>query len=309
MAISSSSTSSLSPSTGTGAGYRYPQAMITSGTDYVRFDFKKYAGPFSGSTGDADSVDGYNASISSLVPAPGLQSVYLYMPEDVSADYGASWGGKSFSNIGAGILKGLGPTLASGNVGASAQNAMEAVQSQVAGFGPALAASKIAEELNKIPGAGGGVSIDDVLSGTRGVILNPNAELMFQNAEMRTFNLSFKMVARSEPESIAIKNICYVFKKAALPTFGGEGLSGKKSANFIGVPAVVDVNFMKGGSLNPYVPQFKPSAITNVKVNLTPDGAYATYTSGAPVSVQLDLSFAELKLVFADEIKDSGWSY
>ena len=44
----------------------------------------------------------------------------------------------------------------------------------------------------------------------------------------------------------------------------------------------------------------------------TPDGTFATYSDGAPVAVELRLSFMETKVVFAQEIKDfnpSGGSY
>lgn len=303
-------------STGT---LKYPKEMINSHTDYVRFDFYTYkppfaatggSGPISGPGGGAD-INSYNMSLN-MAAAGDLQSVILYMPEDISADYGASWGGKSFSNIGAGILKTAGPTLEKGNIAGSTQNLLGSITQQVNGFGPALAAAGISEAINKIPGAGGGVSVDDILSGTRGVILNPNAELMFDKAEMRTFNLSFKLVPRNKNEMETVKGILTNFKKASLPRFGGEGIFGfvaGASTNFIGVPNICDVNFMKGAELNKHVSQYKPSAITSIKINYTPDGTYNTTRDGAPVAVTLDLAFAELKVLYRDEIQSQGWSY
>lgn len=301
----------------TGAGYRYPRdARYSAKTHYTRFDFYDYKPAFATapglgltpSTSTAD-VANYNASVTQLTPASGFQSIYLYMPEDVSSDYGASWGGRSFSNIGAGILKTIGPTLGNADVGASALNLINQVKEKAEGFGPGIAAAGLATALNTIPGAGGGVTIDDVLAGSRGVVVNPNAELMFQNAEMRTFSLSFKMVPRNATEANEIQKILYQFKKASLPTFGGQGILGATSDNFIGVPKIVDVNFMIGGDINQYVSQYKPCAITNVKINYTPDGTYAVYEGGQPVAIGLDISFSELKLVFADEIRSDTWSY
>lgn len=294
---------------GSGGTLKYPKEMIDGHTDYVRFDFYTYKPPFASTGGD--DLSSYNMSLN-MDPASDLTSVILYMPEDVSADYGASWGGKSFSNIGAGILKTAGPTMEKGNIAGSIQNIMGAVKEQVEGFGPALAAAGISKAINEIPGAGGGVSVDDILSGTRGVILNPNAELMFDKAEMRTFNLSFKLVPRNAPEMETVKGIISTFKKASLPSFGGEGLlgfTGAKSTNFIGVPNIVDVNFMKGAELNRHVSQYKPSAITTVKINYTPDGTYNTTRDGAPVAITLDLAFAELKVLYRQEINSQGWSY
>lgn len=317
MALPTTASSGLG---GTGLGkttptaLRYPNNAIYSQTDYVRFDFYKYRPAFSGAGGT--DVSAYNASVNKEnLEIADLSSVYLYMPEDISADYGASWGGKSFSNIGAGILKTIGPTMNNGNAVEGAQSMVRAIGEQVEGFGPALAASAVSLAINKIPGAGGGVSVDDVLGGTRGVILNPNAELMFDKAEMRDFSLSFKLVPRDSTEAKLIKQICTTFKKATLPKFGGDGLlsgvlgGSQQSSNFIGVPNVVDVNFMTGSSLNTSISQYKPCAITQIKINYTPDGSYSTNRDGSPIAIGLDLSFSELKVLYRNEISDDGWSY
>ena len=69
---------------------------------------------------------------------------------------------------------------------------------------------------------------------------------------------------------------------------------------------------MKGHKAHPHQVQFKPCAISNEEVPYTPDGTFATYSDGAPVAVELRLSFMETKVVFAQEIKDfnpSGGSY
>ena len=66
---------------------------------------------------------------------------------------------------------------------------------------------------------------------------------------------------------------------------------------------------MKGGGLNEFVPQYKMCAITEVDVNYTPDGTYATYggskgQAGAPVATELSLQFLETKLIYASEIRE-----
>ena len=54
--------------------------------------------------------------------------------------------------------------------------------------------------------------------------------------------------------------------------------------------------------LNPFITQFKPCAITNVNINYTADGTYATYADGSPVATMLQVQFKELKLVFEQEV-------
>jgi hypothetical protein len=59
---------------------------------------------------------------------------------------------------------------------------------------------------------------------------------------------------------------------------------------------------MSGSGINENVPQYKMCAITNVDVNYTPDGAWATYGDGSPVAIQLALSFQETKLLFSEDV-------
>ena len=72
--------------------------------------------------------------------------------------------------------------------------------------------------------------------------------------------------------------------------------------NWIRVPNLCKFTFMKGATEHTYITQFKPCAISNVEVNYTPDGTYATYEDGAPVATELRVNFMETKLIFADEI-------
>ena len=59
---------------------------------------------------------------------------------------------------------------------------------------------------------------------------------------------------------------------------------------------------MSGSGINPHVPQYKMCAITNVDVNYTPDGSWSTYGDGAPVAIQLTVSFQETKLLFSEDV-------
>ena len=63
---------------------------------------------------------------------------------------------------------------------------------------------------------------------------------------------------------------------------------------------------MHGNKPHEWLTQFKPCAISNVSVNFTPDGTFATYSDGSPVATELRLSFQETKLIFEDEV-DQGF--
>lgn len=315
----------------------YPYDKVYSNfTDYVKFTFVEYNPPFS-NLGSNEFIDKdgkqtalkggealniYNNSIGEFVDA-GLPTIVMYMPEDVGASYGAQWGGKGFTNTGADIMRGAGNLLNSGSaidsIGSTLQNMGNAMKR-----GEALLASGISGAMNALPGKiGGSVDVNDVLGGIGGVILNPNAELLFTGFELRKFDLNFKMAPRSEKEAIMIRDICTTFKRASLPNFGaspGNTLNnvfnkGNKLAqennnrNYIGVPNLCIVEFMKGEQPHPYLTQYKPCGIQGVRITYTPDGQYSTYRDGSPVATGLSLDFIESKLVYSNEISYGGSSY
>lgn len=314
---------------------QYPKdRKFADHSDYVKFRFVKYTPPFAASnsnnyisaTGDGvsgESVNIYNNSIAGFEET-GLPSIVMYMPEDIGAEYGATWGGKGFTNTGADLMKGFGsfanaesPQAGAGKVAQVLGNVMQR--------GDALIADAVAQGINKLPGKiGGSVDINDVLGGVGGVILNPNAELLFSGFDLRSFGLNFKMSPKNGKEAEMIRDIVTTFKKASLPSLGAkpsntfknvfknEGPSAeenKNNSNYIGVPNFCIVEFMKGKNQHPYLTQFKPCAITSVKVSYTPDGQYSTYSDGSPVATQLTLAFTESKLVYSNEISYGGASY
>ena len=316
----------------------YPHDKVYSDhTDYVKFKFVKYNPPFA-TLGEGDFIDKdgketkalksgealniYNNSIGDFVDA-NLPSIMMYMPEDIGASYGANWGGKGFTNTGADIIRQAGTLLNSGSaidsIGSTLQNMGNAMTR-----GQSLFASGIAGAMNALPGKiGGSVDANDILGGIGGVILNPNAELLFSGFELRNFGLNFKMAPRSEAEAKVIRDICTTFKRASLPHFGaapgntifnafnkGKNVSEENNnRNYIGVPNLCIVEFMKGGEPHPYLTQFKPCAIKEVNITYTPDGQYSTYRDGSPVATGLSLSFLESKLVYSNEISYEGASY
>lgn len=229
-------------------------------------------------------------------------AIIMYMPQDISTGYRAQWTGKKLSNIGADLLKSAG-----------ASNPLQGIAN---GFGAAetainqLIPTKTNEAIQKTIGriTGDSLSADEIFGATRGVILNPNVELLFGGHDLRNFQLTYKLVPRNGDEATDIKKIINTFRAAILPNFAdGDELNfskGKQTAqNFIKVPNVCKISFMRGGSLNPDVPQYKMCAMTQVDINYTPDGTYATYSDGTMVAYELTLAFQETKLIFSEEVE------
>ena len=56
---------------------------------------------------------------------------------------------------------------------------------------------------------------------------------------------------------------------------------------------------------HPFLNKFKQCFLTNVAVNYTSEGVYATYDDATPISMQLDLSFKEIEPIYFDDYDKS----
>jgi len=291
-----------------GKSYRYPEeSPITADSDYVIFEFYEYTPPFKTKEESSDfAVPGYEQyNALEYTKDNKLNSILLYMPEDISTGYKSNWTGKNFSNIGAGFLR----SAASQSAVDLAKKIGETVNESATRFFDIAGAQILSGALGKITGES--VGLDDIFGSTRGVILNPNTELLFTGLDLRNFSLNYKLVPRSAKEATTIENIITTFKMCSLPTMDGgtekfklvpdqEGFD----AGFIKVPDLVKVSFMNGGKIHPSLPRFKMCALTQVDVNYTPDGTYATTRDGRMVAYNLSLNFQETKLVYREDVKN-----
>ena len=259
--------------------------------------------------GEANEIDGnfsrraiqHNHSTGKKQQIPSIQ---LYMPQDVSTSFAASWGGKEFGSAAAGIL---------GAIGGNVENAIiEGVKSIPAGM-VGLTSDVVSKILS---GANQQLSQNDVLGSTSAVIKNPMVELLFGGPKTRNIGFKFKMSARDEKEAEQIHQICHIFKMELLPSFGnaqgdGRNASGSsKFTNFIKIPDLVRMKLMNGTKLHPYLSQYKGLALTNVDINYTPDGSYSTYMGGYPSAVELSIQMVETKIVYKEDLQqDRNWSY
>jgi len=346
---------------------RYPKDNgIGNKTDYVFFQFGKYRPPFKGSTDDkqweafdkelkdlvqnqkegwqARKVRDFIIKNSGVAPnqvaynasskiTPENPDIMLPMPQDLSNELQASWQGKQFTATGRAAIAALG----AGNFSYAKD-----VVANIAGNAKALQNALNTSVLNSIPGVGGNLDFNDVSGATRGIVINPNAELMYDSPQMREIGMIFKLVAQNPDEAKDIRRIISRFRQASLPSwgddgqyenlFGGEGsIVGSETGrslnnwfsdndkidnrnedklfdittadNWIRVPMLCQFTFMTGSDVNRKLIQFKPCAIQAVEVNYTPDGTYSTYSDGSPVAIELRLNFMETKLLYSNEVQ------
>ena len=348
----------MRPSKDKSLTYRYPSDAIDSQTDYVFFQFGKYEAPFGRDVKalrkeqldendkikkydkntqaesakkrfenqQTSSRDAYNASVQVLKQKGA--SIMLPIPQDVGHEVAQQWQGKQWSATG---------RAATAALGAGQLSDAGDMLKDVAGWGTAIQNSLTQMALNVLPGVGGNISFNDLSGATRGIVINPNAELMYDSPEMREIGMVFKMVPRTPDESKIIRRICQAFRQHSMPMYGGAeseekfgevwGDWDKESKNkaggtwngtqlefgamnnFIRVPDLCKFTFMHGNTVHPYLVQFKPCAISKVEVTYTPDGTFSTYSDGAPTAVELRLNFMETKVVFAQEVELDGVSF
>jgi hypothetical protein len=292
---------------------RYPKDI--SSEYYIRFQFYKYEPPYSGDVAVTFRATGNTNASVELQRSSGSQDIYLPMPAEIGSQYIGQWGGQDISTATAGILGTVGQAAGFTKSGVSIDTLKTAFSKPniTAGMaaGAAIEAAFVTakEFLNKTPLIGANLTTNQLLSLGTNSILNPNTELLYNGTELRTHGYKFKLVPNSTSEAADIKQIVETFKKAALPK-RNTNLFGASARNFIGIPEVCKVEFIKkGGGNNLNLPKYKLSAISNVDVNYITDGQYIEYEDGFPLGIELTLAFKELKLLFSEEIGEADGNY
>ena len=132
---------------------------------------------------------------------------------------------------------------------------------------------------------------------TTGAILNPNLELILQAPQLRSFNFTFTMSARSRTEATQIKKIIRFFK---------QGMSVKRSDTslFIVSPNMFRINYLTGeGRIHPSLGRIKDCALTAINTEYTPDGTYMTFDDAerTMTSYKITMQFTELEPITEDD--------
>jgi hypothetical protein len=301
---------------------KYPKDI--SAEYYIKFQFYKYEPPYSQASATTarvnqnDTTRGYNTSVENNLQRSGAPEIYLPMPADIGSQYSGQWGGQGVNTAASSILSTIGQA-AGMTTGGGMKNAATIIKNALnlpagnpddaIGTGLEAAFQSAKEFLNKTPLIGANLTTNQLLSLGTNAILNPNTELLYNGTDLRTHGYKFKLVPNSSSEATDIKKIVEIFKKAALPKRQAS-VFGADARNFIGIPDVCKVEFIKrGGGNNVNLPKYKLSAISNVDVNYITDGQYIEYEDGFPLGIELTLAFKELKLLFSEEIGEADSNY
>ena len=131
-----------------------------------------------------------------------------------------------------------------------------------------------------------------------GYAFNPQAQMLFDNINFRTYSMSFTFTPRSQQEAAKVQEIIQTFRKHAAPTImtGAAGF-------FFTPPSIFNVKFWSNGKENKSINKITDSVIENVEVNYAPNG-WSAHNDGAPVQVTMTLNFKEITLVDRTKIQN-----
>ena len=305
---------------------RYPYEALSSATDYLQMDILEYVpvAKNSQNTNGANSlVSSPGSRRNSLNNRVGYRSIggltnrvlkdggtiLLQIPSQVQDGNSASYGDSRMNGVVAAAAQGA-QSLMTGVKFDNMQESLTKVGGELKAnvdktlghLGGGAGIQDIATKFltSKAVGAlGGNVSVNQLLARESGEIFNPNMELLFNGPTLRSFRFSFKMTPRSSAEAEQIKLIIRSFKRNMAPKTGeSSGKSGSRGNFFLKSPNIFELRYRSGNQDHPFLHKFKQCFLTDVSVNYTGEGVYATYEDATPVSMILDLSFKELEPVY-----------
>jgi hypothetical protein len=253
-----------------------------------------------------------------------LGTVFLPMPNSVSDNNSVAWGDDTMGNLAAAATAN---TL--GNLGGMAGiAAMAALGGGIAGTGFKQTASlalqgknlydliknnAIGPELAGLLGAEGTsallkmqgmpVEAESILARGAGIVPNSNLELLFQSPTLRKFTFTYRLSPRSAEEAKEVRRIIRFFKQG----MAAKKMRGKSGASsfFLGTPNVFKLEYRSKKEPIDGVNKFKTCALTSFSCNYTPEGLWAAYDKGQPVSTIFNMSFDELEPIYDTDYKEN----
>ena len=283
--------------------FRYPMKRIDSTSDYLEIKIFDYiAGGINfGPPLEMPSMQQRQQQNKAGKSSP-THYIILPIPQNVSDSNSVTWGEDTLDPLSAAGVGIFGEGVKS--LKESAQKIVEAAGSystQLANNTALKQAfiSKLAGE--SVNNLGGNVSTSGLIARTTGMVMNSNLELLFQGINLRGFQFTFDLAPRSRKEAEEVKGIIRTLKSTMSARNGGAGTGNNRSGFFIDSPSVYQLTYKMGPKKHTFLNTFKPCALTDMSVNYTASGTYATYEDGSPVHLQMTLAFKEIDPIYYED--------
>jgi hypothetical protein len=243
-----------------------------------------------------------------------IRTIVLPIPTNLATSYGASYqneslgvfGAMAAGRINAADLKGAASDISS-MIGQKIQAASDAIKTKdvdaavrAAGTGAPLAAGAAA---TGAAGAIGGLlafggTVGNVAQGigvSEGLAINPHMAVLFQGVDFREHSFTYKFIARNSTESRLIKDLINTLKYHMHPNYKIGNLAFEYPDEFT-------IEF--SSTLAPYLYKIGTCVLKNVSINYNAEGVPAFFDTGAPVSVEISMTFQETKIITKDNLDD-----
>ena len=278
---------------------RYPADIIDASTDYFKIEILKNIKEGGGFGSISALSSGSRASQISdqYTDKPAEKTIILPIPQNIQDSNGAQWGENKLNDFSAAALGIVGSVVETDNlkdIPGNVTKKMTELQSSGGGSDVANYAKMVAAT-TAVNALGANVTIGGLLSRSSGQVINQNLEMVFGGVTIRSFNFGWDLVPRSQDEAYIIKSIIKSLKIHTAAKLDNDGMG------FLNAPDIFRIGYFKGGKAHPFLNRFKTSALTNMTVNYTGSGTYATYEDGTPVHMKLDLSFKELNPIYRED--------
>ena len=227
-----------------------------------------------------------------------VATIQLYMPPNVSVNYGVKYGEQEIGNlalIGKEAFEGF---KMSAGKGMEDRFRAAAVQAKGSAREALLAMAN--------------ASLDTVFSGARtlsqlstGSVVTPRMELMFEGIDRRNFSYSFVFIPKSETEARIVEEIVYQFKENMMPKY-----SDQTTRREMDIPNTFEIDYMYKESRNSFLNKIHTCFLKSIQVQYGGD-RYTAYepskskfgTGPSPQKTTITLEFSELELITKDHIK------
>lgn len=228
-----------------------------------------------------------------------LKHIYLPIPQQISDSLQVSYGESTMDPLQAIGLGAVAATM--DNPGGAITTGAEIASKLATGLEvkgvdqqtiTGLKAVLSGKALNAL---GGNVTANSVLARSSGQILQSNLELLFSGVTLRSFPFTFDFTPRDQVEAKEVMAIIRTLKQSMVPS------TGNNPKLFLQSPKIFQLEYITGQKAHPFLNRFKICAMTQMSVNYTASGTYATYADGTPVHIQAQCTFKEINPIYAED--------
>lgn len=259
----------------------YPTGLGSTKQDVIKFSMLKY------------SPSGLRGGERTAPKSRTIGTVVLPIPNGISDTNSVDWGQNTLNAVEAAVAAAAFTSITEG-LGKGIKEAGDSFK-EFLGEGET---KKGVAALFTSAAVGTGAQ---VLARTSGSVINPNLELLFNGPQLRPFQFTFKLSARSKDEAKEIIKILNFFKRGMSPIRTESNL-------FLKAPNTFKIQYLhrpQGETADhPYIGRIKECALQSVTTSYTPEGQYATFSDGVMVSYQLTMQFQELEPIFNDDYEE-----